>query len=148
MAVKQKRTPLSLYVRPRARGTKGQELKPDGYIEGYYGSSGLSMKELQKVGLGGRGPNLSIEDHVLAQGGTAYRGTTPYVVSPDKESGAALWAGKGGIVVHVDGVPGWDANRHLGDGQLQRSGVTLRDQAAHLHGVLEPLQDQAARRAE
>jgi len=117
-------TPPSFFRNPRAVAPGGQSIGPDDYAGGYHGVAQLDVRKLLTKGLEVRGSNTEIENHVLAGGGSAFRGTTPYVVSPDGSSGAALWAREGGWVIQIADVPTWDANRHL-EHQLNRSGLNL-----------------------
>jgi hypothetical protein len=48
----------------------------------------------------------------------AFRGTTTQPLSPNKDSGAVLWAGEGGLVIQFKNVPGYDVNAAL-EGQIK-----------------------------
>ncbi|HEX8693770.1 MAG TPA: DUF4157 domain-containing protein [Longimicrobium sp.] len=68
-----------------------------------------------------RGPNRNLLEHVEERGESGFRGATRQVSTPDGQ-GAAAWAGDGGTVLEVRGVPGWDANAQLA-GRVQRGGT-------------------------
>ena len=117
-------TPLHVYRSPHALGPKGQKLEPDHHLDVYHGASGLSPGVVLRQGLPGRGTSLSLEEHALGKPNSAFRGTTVLPVSPNGDSGAALWAGEGGWVFQLRGVASWDVNKHL-EGGMRRSGLRI-----------------------
>ncbi len=62
-----------------------------------------------KYGLGARGENIDMENHVKGSSDTAFRGSTEKVLSQDN-GGAAAFADSGGFVFIIDDVRGWDVN--------------------------------------
>lgn len=104
---------------PLAKDAQGKDVGPDWYGTVYYGSSTETPEKLtpEKVfaeGLKARGKDRDLRRHVEATTeDSAFRGTTLVPQTPDGETGASLWAGPGGYVYEIDGMPGWDANKHL-----------------------------------
>lgn len=80
---------------------------------GWHGTHEVPPAVAFEQGLPARGTNVDLINHVEAGGGSAFRGTTPFPMSPDRQAGAALWAGEGGFVYDVRGVPTWDTNALL-----------------------------------
>jgi hypothetical protein len=113
LAVQLQRTPVSFFRTPMASLPNGEMVPPDSYRGGYHGSGSVQPEQALTVGLAVRGPNLSLQDHVLEAGGTAFRGATPMVSDPDGLAGAALWASEGGWVYDIRHVPTWNANMQL-----------------------------------
>lgn len=67
-------------------------------------------------GLESRGPNRSLQHHVDANPGRAFRGTTRFKVSPkgySEKAGALFWAGPDGWIYEIDGIPSWDIGQKL-----------------------------------
>ncbi len=141
-------TPVQVYRSPHALGPKGEILAPDYHGVVYHGTTRVSPREMVRHGLRARGRSLSLEDHVLANGeDSAFRGATLVLASPTRDSGALLWAGAGGWVYEIEGVPSWDVNKHL-DGRIQRSGLSVRNpvRQEQEHAVLGHVPPERVRR--
>ncbi len=81
---------------------------------GYHGTSGLSVEEIIAHGLPGGGSNVNLAEHVGGAADSAFRGLAP---SPGRGGSTALrtpveFAGEGGVVVEVVGVPGFNTFDH------------------------------------
>lgn len=75
---------------------------------------GSTVEDLFNAGLPLKGTNLDLINHVKGGEDTAFRGTAPFLVSPQKEFGGPLyWAEEGGIVVEIEGAPMFDTNQLL-----------------------------------
>lgn len=103
----------------------GSKAKPSSFSGGYHGTDAISPEVAFKKGLPGRGSDMRLKEHTEAAGNSAFRGTTMVVYDPVSGNGAAAWAGKGGWVYEVRGVPGWDVNALL-DGRVQKVGGGFR----------------------
>ncbi len=99
----------------------GKPVPADGYTGGYHGASDYTVEQVLTEGLPARGQSWDLVAHAEQAGDSAFRGTTPMVATPDGSAGAAVWAGEGGIVIEVEGVPGWDINGQL-QGRVQTPG--------------------------
>lgn len=93
----------------------GSEYPPDSLMGGYYGTSLLTPEAVEEAGgLEARGSNMSLLAHVEQHTkDSAFRGTTEVLSTPDGTAGAVLWAGEGGFVFEIRGVPTWNVNRAL-----------------------------------
>jgi RHS repeat-associated protein len=81
---------------------------------GFTGTSDITVKELIANGLPGGGTNYNLAEHVGGTADSAFRGLAP---APGRGGAAGLrtpveFAGEGGIVVEVEGVPGFDTATH------------------------------------
>lgn len=106
---------------PRAILPNGKSIPPDDYAGGYHGTDKVAPSEALKNGLPAGGTNWNLQEHAEGKPGSAYRGTTTVVSDPVNEGGAAYWAGEGGWVYDVRGVPTWDVNKAL-EGRVQTPG--------------------------
>lgn len=124
---------------------EGQTIPPHHYQGGYYGNAINGTERAQDVidrtfreGMPARGGNMDLRRHSeeMDVGAadfdqrSAYRGTTHNVSSPDGDSGAAVWAGEGGVVFQIEGVPTWDVNQAL-QGRVQRPDGSFRGNLMH-----------------
>lgn len=106
------KTPVSIYRSPVAE-LNGKKVKPTSKRHHGYHGNHQKPENVFKHGFLAKGPNLDLTGQVLDKGGRAFRGTSPYILSPDGESGPGYFAGTGGFVYEIDGVPGWDTNQLL-----------------------------------
>jgi hypothetical protein len=121
------RTDPGVYRKPAATvGTKS--FAPTGGGTAFYGASGDEMRPelVFEHGLPARGPNTDVQAHVNENKvdgvrDTAFRGTTPAIIAQGDDQGAAYWAGAGGWVYKLDGVPSWNANKLL-EGRVEGIG--------------------------
>ena len=88
----------------------GALVPPTDYLGGYHGTHLIRPEKVLKKGLPAKGKNISLLKHVEARGKSSFRGVTHMVTDMQTESGAAYWAGKGGFVYEIRGVPTWDVN--------------------------------------
>lgn len=102
---------------PRAILPNGQAAPPTTYSGGYHGTSEVPPEVALTEGLPGRGDDWRLYEHAVAQSDSAFRGTTQVIYDPVNGGGAAAWAGDGGWVYDVRGVPTWDVNSLL-DGRV------------------------------
>ena len=86
----------------------GSLVLPNDYFGGYHGTHLVRPDVALKKGLPAKGKNINLLKHVEAKGKSAFRGVTHMVTDMQSESGAAYWAGKGGFVYDIRGVPTWD----------------------------------------
>ena len=100
----------------------GRVVPPTHHGGGYHGTSQVAPAEAFRDGLPGRGTDVALENQVNQGPNRAFRGTTPTPMTPDGETGAAYWAGEGGWVYKIDGVPTWDINALL-EGQRPVGGT-------------------------
>ena len=132
---------------------EGQSIPPHHYQGGYYGNAVNGGDSAQDIiertfreGMPARGGNMDLRRHSeeMDVGAadfdqrSAFRGTTQNVSSPDGESGAAVWAGEGGVVFQIEGVPTWEVNLAL-QGRVQRPDGSYRGNlmhGEHEHAVL------------
>ena len=110
---------------PMAILPDGRALPPDSFMGGFHGTDMSPEAVLRAGGLPARGALedwrlLEHTEHSDAPGkpASAFRGSTPFPTSPDGETGASYWAGEGGWVYEVKGVPTWDVNATL-EGRVQ-----------------------------
>jgi hypothetical protein len=100
----------------------GRRIPPDHYMGGFHGTSEIGPEVAFKDGLPERGTNWSLKEHVAQQPGSAFRGTTELISDPVTQQGAAYWAGEGGWVYQIEGVPTWSVNAAL-EGRVPVAGV-------------------------
>lgn len=104
-------------VIPQAVLPGGRSIPPDSFAGGYHGTDIPPEQVQEGGGFPARGPveDWRLKEH--AEEGSApvsaFRGSTPYPTSPDGENGASYWAGEGGWVYQVSGVPTWGVNSEL-----------------------------------
>jgi hypothetical protein len=93
---------------------------------GYHGTNDPALLDVNKVfiqGLPARGANRNMADHAAGAPDSAFRGTTAEIFLPERGAGGAgEWAGAGGVVYQVEGVPGWNVNAVL-EGQRPVGGT-------------------------
>jgi hypothetical protein len=95
---------------PTAILPDGRAIPPDTYGGGYYGTD-IPMD--LSTGFPARGNDWRLAEHAMQTGNSAFRGTTNVVSDPVRQQGAAYWAGEGGYVYEIRGVPTWDLNKNL-----------------------------------
>ncbi|MCB9676213.1 MAG: DUF4157 domain-containing protein [Alphaproteobacteria bacterium] len=115
------RTPLSVYRVPYALLPDGRHVDPSSASHRGYCGSQIPPSVVFVEGFSARGANLDLRGHSEEAPGSAFRGTTGTIFTPDGEQGAGRWADAGGYVYLIDGVPGWDVNALL-EGRVQRAG--------------------------
>ncbi len=103
----------------------GTPVAPDDFLGGYHGTTEVPPEIALARGLPERGTDLRLKEHSEGERGSAFRGTTSVVSDPVNENGAAWWAGSGGWVYEIRGVPSWDVNLQLG-GRVQLADGTFR----------------------
>jgi hypothetical protein len=103
-----------------ARLPSGRLVPPSHYGGGWHGTA-APPEQVFEHGMPGRGGNVDLESHVMQGPDTAFRGTTTTPLTPDGAAGAAHWAGAGGWVYEIDGMPTWDVNQLL-EGQRATPG--------------------------
>lgn len=92
----------------------GTAVPPGSYMGGFHGTCRITPEEAMRTGLPARGNDWRLRDHVEASGPTsAFRGVTDVVSEPVSGNGAAYWAGCGGWVYEIRGVPSWEVNATL-----------------------------------
>ena len=115
---------------PTAILPDGSAIAPDSYMGGFHGTNIPPDQVVSDQGLSARGPmeDWRILEHVESRSAeaSAFRGTTPFVASPEGDGGAAYWADQGGWVYELRGVPTWDVNSDL-EGRVERPDGTYRD---------------------
>jgi hypothetical protein len=101
-------------IEPQAKLPSGTSVPPDSYSGGYYGTSNPAEapEVVGKEGFPARGSDWRLREHSEENPDTAFRGTTN-IASDGAGRGAAYWAGEGGYVYEVRGVPTWDVNKNL-----------------------------------
>lgn len=98
-------------------------VKPSVRLFRYYGTKDFGPNDcLAHDGLPRRGEDIDLIGHADRPPGydpnrSAFRGTTPYPLSPLKDSGAVLWAGEGGWIYEIKCYVGYDLNCLL-DGKI------------------------------
>lgn len=112
LAKAHKRTDPSFYRKPVAK-IAGKPFQPTARGGTLYHGTGAEPTEVFEKGLGARGPNTDLENHVGGAKDTAYRGATSMRITPDGRGGAAHWADEDGWVYVIDGTPSWDTNKLL-----------------------------------
>lgn len=102
---------------PMAILPSGKEVPPDTWAGGYHGSSKIPPQVALRQGLPATGDDRRLREHSEPssdrQRGSAFRGVTNIPSDPVSENGAAYWAGKGGWVYEIRGVPSWNVNTNL-----------------------------------
>ncbi|WP_279508562.1 RHS repeat-associated core domain-containing protein, partial [Hahella sp. CR1] len=101
----------------------GQSFEPTMmHGQGFHGMripNGMTIEDLFEKGLPRKGDNYDLVNHAKGGQDTAFRGTSPFIISPDKTYGGPLeWADDGGILVEIDGAPMFNVNELL-DGRVQ-----------------------------
>jgi hypothetical protein len=95
----------------------GREIPPDSYLGGFHGTETTPAEVVKSGGFTARGveEDRRLQEHAegRSQPVSAFRGTTPFVASAEKDAGAAYWADEGGWVYEIQGVPTWDVNKDL-----------------------------------
>jgi hypothetical protein len=105
---------------PRAILPNGRALPPHSMSGGFHGTN-IPPEVATKEGLPARGNDWRLLEHTQENPDSAFRGTTAIVSDPVNEGGAAYWAGEGGYVYEIRGVPTWDVNQAL-EGQVPTPG--------------------------
>lgn len=103
---------------PRAILPDGREIAPDSFSGGYHGTTDVPPEVALQDGLPERGTDWRLKEHSESAGNSAFRGTTEVASDPVSGNGAAYWAGEGGWVYEIRGVPTWDVNSDL-EGRVQ-----------------------------
>lgn len=102
---------------PQAVLPGGRAIPPDSFVGGYHGTDIAPEAVQEGGGFPARGPveDWRLKEHAEEDSTpvSAFRGSTPYPTSPDGENGASYWAGEGGWVYQVSGVPTWGVNSEL-----------------------------------
>ena len=104
---------------PRATLPGGEAILPTSHSGGYHGTCDVPPEVALEKGLPHRGDDWRLYEHAVASSDSAFRGTTSVLYDPVCGGGAAAWAGDGGWVYDVRGVPTWDVNASL-DGRVPR----------------------------
>jgi hypothetical protein len=86
---------------------------PSGYGRLYHGTDAIPPPAALADGFAARGDNLDLQQYAEGARDTAFRGATELPANPVDEQGAAYWAGEGGYVYEIEGVPHWDVNQLL-----------------------------------
>ena len=99
----------------------GRSIAPSSFIGGFHGTDQISPEVALRDGLPARGDDWRLQEHAEGVSGrrSAFRGTTTVASDPLTGNGAAYWAGAGGWVYEVRGVPSWDVNVLL-EGRVAR----------------------------
>lgn len=113
LAPSDKRDRTTAPTEPRAILPDGREARPDHYGGGFHGTTQVQPTVALKQGLPQRGADWRLKEHSEQKGCSAYRGCTLVASEPITGNGAAYWAGKGGWVYEIRGVPSWNVNRQL-----------------------------------
>lgn len=112
LSAQHNKTPLSVYRNPVAK-VNGELFEPTvNHIHGYHGNK-AKPEDVFEHGFPAKGPSIDLVIQALDGEGRAFRGTCDFIFSPDRESGPGQFAGEGGFVYEIDGVPGWDVNKLL-----------------------------------
>ena len=115
---------------PHALLPNGKPIAPDNFDGGYHGTTLITPEKALHDGFGQRGTNLDLREHSEEKGDTAFRGTTTFPADASGNGGTASdWAGEGGWVYEIRGVPTWDVNKHL-EGRVQ-VGASYRGNLMH-----------------
>lgn len=96
----------------------GTVVQPQTFAVLWHGSSTETLENFRaQRGLPARGTDIELIHHVepetIANPDTAFRGTVPFPLSPDKQSGACLWAQDNGLIFQIRDFPGYDINALL-----------------------------------
>jgi len=119
---------------PRALLPDGTESKPDHYYGGFHGTHRVEPKVALKQGLPKRGNDWRLREHAEQLSCSAFRGCTLVPSDPLSGNGAAYWAGPGGWVYEIRGVPSWNVNRQL-EGRVKT--ITSHYRGNLMHGENE-----------
>lgn len=103
----------------------GRKVKPDNHRGGFHGTTLVDPSVALKQGLPRRGDDRRLKEHAEQKGCSAFRGCTLVPSDPASGNGAAYWAGKGGWVYEIRGVPSWDVNSQL-VGRVKGAGGAYR----------------------
>ena len=109
---------------PHALLPGGSPLAPDSMLGGFHGTSLSTPAKVRSAGgFTAHGTNPSLLDHVEQRKlDSAFRGTTELLSTPGGAAGAVQWAGNGGYVYEIRGVPTWDVNKAL-EGRVHSAGT-------------------------
>jgi hypothetical protein len=107
----------------------GQKLAPDSYGGGFHGTD-EPPQVVTRQGLPERGDDWRLLEHAEGRSSSALRGTTAVASDPVNEGGAAYWAGEGGYVYEIRGVPTWNVNKNL-EGRVPTGGGRFRGNLMH-----------------
>lgn len=96
----------------------GSPVKPYTYPSLWHGTSEITKEIfIAESGLPKKGTDIELTRHVepppQRESPSAFRGTVQFPLSPDKSSGACLWAGDNGLIFHITEFPGYDVNTLL-----------------------------------
>jgi len=106
---------------PAAILPNGQLAPPTFYRGGFHGTTDVPPEVALRDGLPARGDDWRLAEHTMQEGSSAFRGTTEVLYDPVNGGGAAAWAGEGGWVYEIRGVPTWDVNTLL-EGRVRTPG--------------------------
>jgi uncharacterized protein DUF4157 len=119
----------------------GKWIRPDSYSGGFHGTQ-EPPEQVMKSGLPARGDNWDLQNHAeelwhykpagQQVNDSAFRGTSSVPSDPANQSGAAYFAGEGGYVYEIRGVPTWDVNKAL-QGRVGPTG-SMRGNLMHGEG--------------
>ena len=114
---------------PQAVLPDGSALGPDSFLGGFHGNTIPPERVVADGGFKARGPvedwRLKEHSEATSKPVSAFRGSTPFPTSPDGETGASYWAGEGGWVYELAGVPTWGVNSSL-EGRVQKHDLSYR----------------------
>jgi hypothetical protein len=119
---------------PHALLPDGTEAPPDHYYGGYHGTTRVKPEVALARGLPKRGNDWRLLEHAEERGCSAFRGCTLVPSDPLSGNGAAYWAGPGGWVYEIRGVPSWNVNRQL-EGRVKT--ITNQYRGNLMHGENE-----------
>lgn len=119
-----------------ARLPNGRLVPPSHRGGGYHGTSEIAPADAFRDGLPARGTDVGLENQVVQGANRAFRGTTATPMTPTGEAGAAHWAGEGGWVYQIDGVPTWDVNALLEGQRVTPGGFAGNLMAGELEGAI------------
>lgn len=108
----------------------GRDVDPDHYLGGFHGTCQVAPSVALKRGLPRRGGDWRLKEHAEQSFCSAFRGCTLVVSDPVTGNGAAYWAGEGGWVYEIRGVPSWDVNVQL-EGRVRTPIGTYRGNLMH-----------------
>jgi hypothetical protein len=103
----------------------GTRIPPESHGGGYYGTNDEPPELVTTSGLPERGDDMRLLEHAEGNPNSGFRGTTIMASDPANEGGAAYWAGEGGWVYEIRGVPTWNVNKSL-EGRVPTGGGTFR----------------------
>jgi hypothetical protein len=87
-----------------------------------------------RQGLPERRDDWRLLEHAEGRSSPALRGTTGVASGPVNEGGAAYWAGEGGYVYEIRGVPTWNVNNNMED-RVPTDGGRFRGNLMHGENV-------------